>query len=134
MHRAAFRDMHMTVTSMVAGWRPFIPSIRSRLLLLSMSVMLMAGADMECECRVETSASDASGLSVVRGRRGDELICLFTSSIPPILNTVDAGMHRGSTGPAEIQLRIQKSNRKLRNIIQILCTNDNISAWKDTVI
>ena len=54
---------------------------------------------------MEALTSDTRGLSADKGKRGEPLICLLTSSIPPTLNTVDAGMHRGSAEPVKLPLR-----------------------------
>lgn len=70
----------------------------SRLCFSTLATLTLAqGAERE---RALTSDSDTRGTREERGRRGAVLICLLTCSMLPILNTVEAGMHRGREGSA----------------------------------
>ena len=70
----------------------------SRLCFSTLATLTLAqGAERE---RALTSDSDTRGTSEERGRRGAVLICLLTWSMLPIVNTVEAGMHRGREGSA----------------------------------
>ena len=69
------------------------------LLCFSTPTILMPAQGAESE-RALTSDSDTSGAREEQGRRGAVLICLLTSSMLPIANTVEAGMHRGREGSA----------------------------------
>ena len=97
-----------------------------RLCLSTLAMLTLAqGAERE---RALTSDSDTRGTREERERRGAVLICLLTCSMLPIVNTVEAGMHRGKEGSVH---HVVKEHMKLRQQQSTHSTTENsyVHAW-----